>query len=189
MYNVRQQYRIGCRTEFTINIKDNILKFLMISILIPRISVADMGYLFRIPDPDFYPSGSRILDPGSTNSNNREKFVVKSFFVATNFTKWKIILFLKYRTEEKMGQFSKRIIELFTQKFVTKLSKILVRDPGSEIWDSGSGNLFRIPDLGPGVKKATDPGSATLPRILFDPDFKKYMMYHLKGLTGKIRLA
>ena len=47
-----------------------------------------------------------------------------------------------------------RIIELFTQKIVTKLSKICV-------WDLGSGkNLFRIPD--PGVKKAPDPGSATL---------------------------
>ena len=47
-----------------------------------------------------------------------------------------------------------RIIELFTQKIVTKLSKIWVRDPGS------GKNLFRIPD--PGVKKAPDPGSATL---------------------------
>ena len=52
-----------------------------------------------------------------------------------------------------------RIIELFSQKFVTKLSKI-------GVWDLGSGkNLFRIPD--PGVKKAPDPGSGstTLPKI------------------------
>jgi hypothetical protein len=34
---------------------------------------------------------------------------------------------------------------------------------GSGIRDPGSGkNLFRIPDLGPEVKKAPDPGSATL---------------------------
>ncbi len=47
------------------------------------------------------------------------------------------------------------IKELFTQKIVSKFSKIWV-------WDPGSGkNLFRIPD--PGVKKAPDPGSATLP--------------------------
>ncbi len=47
-----------------------------------------------------------------------------------------------------------RIIKLFTQKIVTMLSKIWV-------WDPGSGKkLFRIPD--PGVKKAPDPGSATL---------------------------
>ncbi len=44
-----------------------------------------------------------------------------------------------------------RIIEVFTQKIVTKPSKIWV-------WDPGSGKkLFRIPD--PGVKKAPDPGS------------------------------
>jgi hypothetical protein len=46
-----------------------------------------------------------------------------------------------------------RLIELFTQKIVTKLLKIWV-------WDPGSGkNLFRIPDPG-----APDPGSATLAR-------------------------
>jgi hypothetical protein len=55
------------------------------------------------------------------------------------------------------------IIELFTQKIVTKLSKIWIWDLGSGIRDPGSGkNLFRIPD--PGVKKAPDPGSATLLR-------------------------
>jgi hypothetical protein len=51
-----------------------------------------------------------------------------------------------------------RIIELFTKKIVTILSKILVWDPGSGIQDPGFGkNLFRIPD--PGVKKAPDLGS------------------------------
>jgi hypothetical protein len=49
-----------------------------------------------------------------------------------------------------------RIIELFTQKIVTKPSKIWVWDPGTEIRDPEN-----IPD--PGVKKAPDPGSATLP--------------------------
>jgi hypothetical protein len=40
-----------------------------------------------------------------------------------------------------------RIIGLFTQKIVTKLSKIWVWDPGSQIGDPGPGeNLFRIPD-------------------------------------------
>jgi hypothetical protein len=37
-----------------------------------------------------------------------------------------------------------------------KFYKIWVWDPGSEI------NLFRIPNPGPGIKKAPDPGSATL---------------------------
>ncbi len=47
-----------------------------------------------------------------------------------------------------------RIIELLLKKLSQKLSKLWV-------WDPGSGqNLFRI--LDPGVKKASDPGSATL---------------------------
>ncbi len=42
------------------------------------------------------------------------------------------------------------------QKIVTKLSKIWVWDPGSEIRDPKK-NLFRIPYPSPGVKKAPDP--------------------------------
>jgi hypothetical protein len=49
-----------------------------------------------------------------------------------------------------------RIMELFTQKIVTKLSKIWIWDPGSGIRDPGSGkNLFRIPDPGPRGQKGT----------------------------------
>jgi hypothetical protein len=61
--------------------------------------------------------------------------------------------------KKKIWAIFQRIIELFTQKIVSKFSKILV-------WDPGSGkNLFRITD--PGVKKAPDPGSgsATLLKI------------------------
>ncbi len=47
-----------------------------------------------IPDPFFYPS--RIPDPKTSTKEMGEKnFVVIPFFVATNFTKLKIILFLK----------------------------------------------------------------------------------------------
>jgi hypothetical protein len=47
--------------------------------------------------------------------------------------------------KEKIWANFQRIIELFTQKVVTKLSKIWVWDPGSEIQDMGSGkNLLRI---------------------------------------------
>jgi hypothetical protein len=54
-----------------------------------------------IPDPDFYPFripdlGSRIPDPKTATKERGEKnFVVKPFFVATNFSKLKIILFFK----------------------------------------------------------------------------------------------
>jgi hypothetical protein len=50
-----------------------------------------------ISDTDFYPS--LIPDLGSNNSKKREwrkKFVVLPFFVATNVTKFKIMLFLNW---------------------------------------------------------------------------------------------
>jgi hypothetical protein len=55
-----------------------------------KTSVADPGCLSRIADPDFYPSRIPDPDPGSKNSNKRErwkKLVVIPFYVATNFTK------------------------------------------------------------------------------------------------------
>jgi hypothetical protein len=56
------------------------------------ISVADPGYLSQILD--FNPS--RIPDPKTaTEERSEKKFVVISFYVATNFTKLKIILVLK----------------------------------------------------------------------------------------------
>jgi hypothetical protein len=95
-----------------------------------------------IPYPDFCPS--RILDPGSKNSNKREGWkklvVICTFFVATKITFWANL---------------QRIIELSTQNIVINLSKIWVWDPGSVK------NLFRIPDPSPGGKKAPDPGSGS----------------------------
>jgi hypothetical protein len=63
-----------------------------------------------------------------------------------------------------------RIIELFTQKIVTKPSKIW-------IWDLGSGIQKKpIPD--PGVKKAPDPGSG--PATL---KFSRHGPVHLSPVT------
>ncbi len=62
--------------------------------------------------------------------------------------------------KKKIWASFQRNLELFTQKFVTKLSQRWVWDPGSEIRDPEK-NLFRIPDPGPGVKKAPDPGSGS----------------------------
>ncbi len=88
--------------------------------------------------------GSRILIftlPGSRfqNSYKREwwkKISCHTFLVATNFKKDYFIFELL--TKKSWAKFQ-RIIELFTQKVVIKLSKIWVWDPGS--WK----NLFRIP--------------------------------------------
>ncbi len=73
-----------------------------------------------------------------------------------------------------MGKFSKNYRTFYPQTFVTKLSKIWDWDPGSKILDPRSGKtLFRVPDPGPVVKKAPDPGSATL--IFRDiPGWKKF---------------
>jgi hypothetical protein len=112
-------------------------------------SVADPGCLSRIPDPDFYPP--RIPDPKTTTKERGEKkFVVINFLCSHKFHK--IANYFSFRVlKKKIWANFQRIIELFTQKIVTKLSKIW-------IWDPGSGkNLYRIPD--PGVKKAPDPGS------------------------------
>jgi hypothetical protein len=49
-----------------------------------KISVEDPGCLSRISDPKT-----------ATKERGEKKFVVIPFFVATNFTKLKIILFLK----------------------------------------------------------------------------------------------
>ena len=58
------------------------------------VNVSDPGCLSRIPDPDFYPS--RIPDPKTaTKERGEKKFVVITFYVATNFTKLQIILVLK----------------------------------------------------------------------------------------------
>ena len=75
-----------------------------------------------------------------------KKFVPIPFFGAINFTKLNYFIFEMLK--KKIWVNFQRIIELFTQKIVTKLSKIWIWDPGSEIRD-------------PGVKKAPDPGSGS----------------------------
>ncbi len=123
--------------------------------------IPDPGSWFLpIPDP-----GSRIPDLGSRIQKQQWKTGVKKNMLPFLF--WshkfhKIELFYVWNVEEKnLVQFSKnyRTFYGFTQKIVTKLSKIWVWDPRSGIRK----NLFQIPD--PGVKKAPDPGSrsATLP--------------------------
>jgi hypothetical protein len=59
-----------------------------------------------------------------------------------------------------------RILELFTQKFVTKLSKIWVWDPGSGIWfqeKTYSGSWIQVQGSKRHQIQDPGPGSATLP--------------------------
>jgi hypothetical protein len=111
---------------------------------------------------DVYP-GSWFLpipDPGSktaTKERGEKKNFVIPFYVATNFTKLNIILV--WSAEEK--NFSKNY-RTFYPKFVPKLLKIWVRDPGSEDRDPGSG----IQDPGSGIR---DPGSGIRRKPISDP--------------------
>jgi hypothetical protein len=88
--------------------------------------ISDPGSCF------FTHTGSWISDHGSktaTKERGEKNFVVIPFYVATSFTKLEIILVLKCR--KKIWANIHRIIELLTQKLVTKRSKIWVWDPGS----------------------------------------------------------
>ena len=82
-----------------------------------------------------------------------KKFVVIPFIGVINFTKLNYFIFEMLK--KKIWANFQRIIELFTQKIVTKLSKIWFWDPVSEIRDpektySGSRiqrlKRHRIPD-------------------------------------------
>ncbi len=86
---------------------------------------------------------------------DEKKLVVIPCFVATNLKFHKIeYYFIFEMLKKRIWANFQRIFEVFTQKLVIKLSKIWVKDPGSEI------RKKPIPD--PGVKKAPSPGSATL---------------------------
>ncbi len=121
-------------------------------------SVADTGCLSRILI--FTHPGSRISDPGSKNRNKREgwkKISWKTFFCSHKFLKIENYFIFGMRMKKIWANFQ-RILELFIQNIVTKLSKTWVWDPGSEIRDpkktySGSriqgSERHRIPDPDP----------------------------------------
>jgi hypothetical protein len=113
------------------------------------------GSRMFIPDPGswFLP----ITDPGSRVQKQHQKRGVKNFLCHTFLCSHKSHKIKNYFSFEvlkrKIWANFLRIIELFTQKIVTKLSKIMVWDPGSGI------RKKPIPD--PGVKRAPDPGSGS----------------------------
>ncbi len=98
--------------------------------------IPDPGSWFLpIPDP-----GSRIPYPKTATEERSEKknccgtfLCIHKFHKIENYFSFKVL-------KKKIWANFQRIIELFTQKIVTKLSKI-------SVWDPGSGkNLFRIPE-------------------------------------------
>jgi hypothetical protein len=83
--------------------------------------VADPGCLSRIPDPDFYPSWI----PGEKKNCCHTLFCSHKFHKTENYFMFELL-------KKKIWANFQRIIEIFMQKIVIKLSS-RIRDPGSEI--------------------------------------------------------
>jgi hypothetical protein len=108
-----------------------------------------------LPDPNFYPS--RIPDPKTaTEERSEKKISCHTFLCSIKFHK--IDTYFSFEVlKKKIWPNFQRLIELFTQKSVTKLSKVWVGDPGSEIrkktysgsrGQKGTGSRIRIRNTG-----------------------------------------
>ncbi len=71
-----------------------------------------------IPDPDFYPPGSRISDPKTETKERGEKNLLSYLFCNHKFHKI-VNYFIFEMLKKKIWANFQRIIELFTQKIVT----------------------------------------------------------------------
>jgi hypothetical protein len=85
--------------------------------------------------------GSWILDLGSKKQQQKrgaKKICCNTFYCSHKFHK--IVNYFIFETLKKKNWASfQRILELFTQKIVTRVSKIWIWDPGS-----GSATLLRV---------------------------------------------
>jgi hypothetical protein len=102
-----------------------------------------------IPDPDFYPS--RIPDPKTVTKERGKKISCDNFLCSHKFLKVANYFSFEVLKKKIWANFQK-IIELFTQNIVNRLSKIWVWDPGSEIRDP---EKKPIPDPGSRGQKGT----------------------------------
>jgi hypothetical protein len=93
-----------------------------------------------------------IPDPKTATKDRGEKNCCQTIFCSHKFHKTEYY-FIFDMLKKKIWPNFPRIIEVFTQKIVTKPSKIWVWDPGKT-----------YPD--PGVKKAPGPGSGSAPLAL-----------------------
>jgi hypothetical protein len=101
--------------------------------------------------------GSRIPDPKTASKKRGEKKIFcQTFFCSHKFHKI-VNYFIFEMLKKKIWANFQRILELFTQKIVTKLSKILVWDPGSgkklipvpgSRGQKGTGSRIRIRNTG-----------------------------------------
>jgi hypothetical protein len=160
-----------------------LLRWKWIIKMIEKTSVADLWCLSRILDPGswFWP----IPDPGSKNSKKREgwkKICCHNFICSHKFHK--IANYFSFEVlKKKIWVNFQRIIELFSQKIVNKLSKIWVWDPRSGI------RKKPMPDPGSRIQgskrhRIPDPrsGSATLEKTVVYYEIKsfRYMLFTLE---------
>ncbi len=104
-------------------------------------SVADPGCLSRILIFSFYPSR---IQKQQQKRGMKKNLLSYLFFVATNFTKFKLFNFFSLLKKKIWASFQ-RIVELCTPKFVIMLSKIWVWDRGSgSRGQKGTGSRIRI---------------------------------------------
>jgi hypothetical protein len=97
-------------------------------------NVADPGCLSRIPDPDYTHPGSRIQKQQQKRGVKKNCCHTGTFLCSHRFHK--IENYFRFEMlKKKIWVNFQRIVELFTPKIVTKLLKIWVWDPGSEIRD------------------------------------------------------
>jgi hypothetical protein len=123
-----------------------------------------------IPDPDFLPipdTGSWIPDPKTSTKERDEKFFFHTLFCSHKFYK------LKNYSIFEMLKKKRKNNKIFTQKFVTKLLKIWIWDPGSKI------RFKKAPDPGPGVKKST---GSRIP----DPDPQHWIQAEFGSLVSDV---
>jgi hypothetical protein len=127
-------------------------------------SVADPGCLSRIPD--VYPGfrilifthpGSRIPDPKTATKERGEKNMMSYLFCSLKFHKTENYFTFEMLKKKIWASFQ-RITELFTQKFVTKLSKIWV-------WDQTRSGIRENPDPESGSRDQKGTGSGSRIRI------------------------
>jgi hypothetical protein len=121
--------------------------------------IRDVYPVSKIPNPDFYPSRILIPDPKTATKVRGEKKLLSYLFCSYKFRKIEYYFIFEMPNKKIWANFQ-RIIEVFTQKIVTKLSKISVWDPekiysGSRIQGS---KRHRIPDPDPQHCRDLDPG-------------------------------
>jgi hypothetical protein len=134
----------------------NFMKHCSCSVFLSLIFSFPLSFLSFI-DPCIPNPGSRIPDPKTATKERGEKKLLSYLFYSHKFNKI-VNYFMFEMLNKKIWDNFQRVIELFTPKIVTKLSKIWVWDPGSEIRDpektySGSriqgSKRHRIPDPDP----------------------------------------